>query len=148
MLALAAQVSVPPPSPSTYTPAPERNLDVAPQRLVRAGAGIMITGGLLMAVGAGVIVPISIGIVARTQPPNPDNYTAVPPFEEDLYAYRLKMYHALRLGIAGAITAGAGAVVFIAGAATWGVGKHRQRRSQFALLPSRGGAHGSVTLRF
>jgi hypothetical protein len=153
MLAAAAAVllvstSAPPP-PSAPTFESDRSVDVAPKRLVRVGAGFMIGGGALMAIGAGVLVPISLGVVARAQPPDPENYTAVPPFEADLYAYRLKIYHALRLGIAGAITAGAGAVVFVAGAATWGLGKRRMRRApSFALLPTRGGGHGSVTLRF
>ena len=147
---LAASVSSPPP-PSALDPTVERDrsVEVAPRRAVRAGAGIMIGGGVLMAVGAGVLVPISVAMVARAQPPDPENYTAVAPFEQDLYEYRLTVYRAMRLGIAGAITAGAGALVFVVGATTWGVAKRRERRAtSLALLPTRGGAHGSLTLRF
>jgi hypothetical protein len=154
VLAFAAQallvgsVSAPPP-PRAYDPMLEdRSHEVAPKKIVRAGAGIMVSGGVIMAIGAGVLVPLSLGIVANARAPEPENYTAVAPFEQDLYAYQLKVYRAMRIGMAGAITAGVGAVVFIVGAATWGVGKRRERRSGFALLPTRGGAHGSLTMRF
>ena len=80
-----------------------------------------------MAIGAGILVPISMGMAVNAKPPDPENYTAVEPFEWDLYDYEMKVHRAMQLGIAGATIAGLGAATFIAGAITWAITKRKTR---------------------
>ncbi len=115
---------------------------------MRAGAALVGIGGAVMLVGAGVLVPLSLSRATRARAPNPEDYTAVAPFEHDLYLYKLELYRATQLGVAGAITSVAGATLFVAGAISWGVGRHRERRSSLAVVPGRGTATASFTLRF
>lgn len=115
---------------------------------MRVGAGLVGFGAAAMLVGAGVLVPLSLSRATRAQAPDPDDYTAVEPFEHDLYLYKLELYRATQLGVAGAITSVAGAAFFVTGAITWGVGRHRARRTGFALVPGRGSVSSSLTVRF
>lgn len=115
---------------------------------MRIGTGLVAFGGAVMLVGAGVLVPVALSRAHRAQAPDPEHYTAVRPFEHDLYLYKLELYRASQLGLAGAITSVAGATLFAAGAIAWGVGRHRARRTQLAFTPGRGSVSGSVSLRF
>ena len=119
-----------------------------PQKIQRAGVGLMGGGGALMVIGAGVLVPLSLSMAARAQPPDPEDYTAVEPFEWDLYRYQVKVHRAARIGLAGAVTSVVGATTFVVGAVVWGVGRRKARRGQFSVLPSRNGLDASFRLRF
>lgn len=115
---------------------------------MRVGTALVAVGGAVMLVGAGVIVPLALARASRAEAPDPARYAAVAPFQHDLYLYKLELYRASQLGLAGAITSVAGATLFVAGAITWGFGRHRARRGRLAFAPGRGSVSGSVTVRF
>ncbi len=134
--------------------APEGTQDQprGPDRATKAGAGLMISGGMVMVTGAGVLVPIALTRAMRTQAPQPANYTSVESFQRDLDGYQAAMHKTMMLGIAGAVTSIVGATVFTAGAVTFGIGRHRARRlaarSSFGVALAPGEARGAFTLRF
>lgn len=94
----------------------------------------MLGGGLTMAVGAGVLIPIAMRMLLKTPPPNPDDYSAVAPFEHDVAIYRDTIDRATDIGVTGAVMGAVGAAGFVSGAIVWGVARARHRRG----LSSRG----------
>jgi len=124
--------------------------DRGPQRTARVGGGLMAGGGTLMVLGAAVLVPMGVARAAGAQQPDPNDYTAVEPFRQDMLAYRDTVERSMTLGLAGSMTAVVGATAFVAGAITWGVGRRRMRSSRLSLMvtPGRRGFGASLGGRF
>ncbi len=137
-------------APSSSNSSVDQAQPRGPQRAMKVGGGLMAGGGVLMVVGAGVLVPLGVMGAVSARPPDPTTYTAIEPFRDDLIAYQRSVQRSMTFGVAGAITGVVGAVTFAAGALTWGLGRRRSRRTTLSLnvAPARTGLHASVVGRF
>ncbi|MCH9684585.1 MAG: hypothetical protein K0V04_24325 [Deltaproteobacteria bacterium] len=131
-------------APAVDTPRP------AARRAMKVGGGMMAGGGVLMVVGAGVLLPLGVAGAVSARPPDPTTYTAIEPFRDDLIAYQRSVSRSMKFGVAGAVTGVVGAVTFATGALTWGVGRRRWRRAQLSMsiTPSRTGVRAGLVGRF
>ena len=150
--------TVDPPDPPQPPVSRDRGADAGPgTRAVRVGKGLVFGGGATMAIGAGVMLPIAMHTLLKTPAPNPDDYTSVSAFRNDVGVYKDTLDRATDLGVAGAIVGAVGAVTFVTGAIVWGAGSARGRRlaranaehqPSIGVVPTRRGVTAGFSLRF